>query len=48
MLPVALTVLRLLKAIYRSRSDKTFRAGLAFAILILLSGTTFYRAGVGA
>lgn len=43
MLPFALTVLRFLKAIFRSWSDETFRAGLAVAILILLSGTVFYR-----
>lgn len=47
MLPFALTVLRFWKAIYRSWSDETFRAGLAVAILILLSGTTFYRAVEG-
>ena len=43
MLPFALTVLRFLKAIHRSWSDPTFRAGLFVAALILLSGTTFYR-----
>ncbi|MDW4496412.1 potassium channel family protein [Sulfitobacter sp. D35] len=43
MLPFALTVLRFLKAIYRSWQDETFRAGLSVAILILISGTTFYR-----
>ncbi len=47
MLPFALTVLRFLKAIHRSWSDETFRAGLAVAIMILLSGTTFYRAVEG-
>ncbi|WP_093037464.1 potassium channel family protein [Ruegeria marina] len=43
MLPFALTILRFLKAICRSWSDETFRAGMAVAILLLLSGTTFYR-----
>jgi voltage-gated potassium channel Kch len=43
MLPFALTVLRFLKAVYRSWSDETFRAGLAVASLILMSGTIFYR-----
>lgn len=43
MLPFALTIIRLLKAIVRSWGDKTFRAGLALSFLILLSGTTFYR-----
>lgn len=43
MLPFALTILRFLKAIHRSWADETFRAGLAVAVLILISGTTFYR-----
>lgn len=47
MLPFALTMLRFIKAIYRSWSDDTFRAGLVVALLILLSGTTFYHAVEG-
>ncbi|MDE0589700.1 potassium channel family protein [Halocynthiibacter sp. C4] len=43
MLPFALTVWRFLKAIYRSWESENFRAGLVVAILILISGTTFYR-----
>ncbi|QJF51966.1 potassium channel family protein [Roseobacter ponti] len=43
MFPFALTTLRLLKAIIRSWSIPTFRAGLALAVLLLLSGTLFYR-----
>lgn len=43
MFPFALTILRLLKAIVRSWSIPAFRAGLALAILLLLSGTVFYR-----
>jgi voltage-gated potassium channel len=47
MLPFALTVLRFLKALHRSWSDETFRAGLAVAVMILLSGTVFYRHAEG-
>lgn len=43
MVTFALTVLRLLKAIWRSCGDPTFRAGPALAVAILLSGTLLYR-----
>lgn len=43
MLPFALTVFRFLKAIVRSWGSKAFRAGLVVAILILISGSTFYH-----
>lgn len=47
MISFAFTVLRLLKAIMRSWDNPTFRAGLALAIAILLSGTVFYRSVEG-
>jgi voltage-gated potassium channel Kch len=43
MLSFALTVIELLRAIVRSPADKEFRAGLVLAVLILVSGTSFYR-----
>lgn len=43
MLSFALTILRLLKAVFRSWADETFRATLAVALLLLLSGSVFYR-----
>ncbi|MBB93694.1 MAG: transporter [Rhodobacteraceae bacterium] len=43
MFSLSLAVLRLLKAIVRSWSIPEFRAALFLAIIILLSGTLFYR-----
>ncbi|MCE8523456.1 two pore domain potassium channel family protein [Ruegeria pomeroyi] len=43
MLSFALTVVRLLKALVRSWSDETFRATFAVAMIMLLSGSVFYR-----
>ncbi|MCR9086866.1 MAG: potassium channel family protein [Rhodobacteraceae bacterium] len=43
MMALGLNLLRLLKAIVRSWSVPNFRAGLVLALLILLSGTVFYR-----
>jgi voltage-gated potassium channel Kch len=43
MLSFALTVLRLIKAVVRSWRVPTFRATLALAVFILLSGTIFYH-----
>lgn len=43
MLSLWLTLLRLLKAIVRSWNIPRFRAALTLAVLILLSGTVFYR-----
>ncbi|PRY19770.1 ion channel [Aliiruegeria haliotis] len=47
MLPLGLTILRLLKAIARSWSVPSFRAGFALAILILFSGTVFNQGAEG-
>lgn len=47
MLSLFLTILRLLKAILRSWSIPEFRAALALAIIILVSGTVFYRSVEG-
>lgn len=47
MISFGLTILRLLKAIYRSWRQPHFRAGLALVIAILLSGTLFYRSVEG-
>ena len=43
MISLGLNMLRLLKAIYGSWSIPGFRAGFVLAMLILLSGTVFYR-----
>ena len=43
MFSFGLTILRLLKAIARSWDEPQFRAGLALAAAILLSGTIFYK-----
>ncbi|WP_239059671.1 potassium channel family protein [Ruegeria sp. PrR005] len=43
MLSFALTVVRLLKALVRSWRDETFRATFAVAMIMLLSGSVFYR-----
>ncbi|GAB4517141.1 MAG: hypothetical protein Tsb0019_16800 [Roseibium sp.] len=43
MFSVFITLMRLLKAIYRSWKLPAFRSGLLLATLILLSGTVFYR-----
>ncbi|WP_338055517.1 potassium channel family protein [Shimia biformata] len=42
MISLYISVLRLIKAIYRSWNVPHFRAGLTLAVLILLSGTIFY------
>lgn len=47
MLSLWLTMLRLLKAIVRSWGIPGFRAALVLAMLILLSGTVFYRSVEG-
>ncbi len=39
----SLTIMRFLKAVVRSWADKTFRATLVIALLLLLSGSVFYR-----
>lgn len=43
MVALGLNLLRLLRAIIRSWSIPDFRAGLVLTMLILLSGTVFYR-----
>ena len=43
MLSLALNIFRLLAAIGRSWKNPTFRAGFTLAMIILLSGTVFYR-----
>ena len=43
MISFFLTLVRLLKAILRSWNLPEFRAALALSVLILLSGTLFYR-----
>lgn len=43
MFSLAMTTLRLLKAIIRSWRFPEFRAALVLAVLILFSGTMFYR-----
>ena len=47
MLGLYLNSLRLLKAIVRSWNSARFRAALALAFLLLLSGTLFYRSVEG-
>ena len=47
MIALYLNVFRLLKAIRRSWSSQKFRAALVLAVLILLSGTLFYRSVEG-
>ena len=47
MIPTLLNILRLLKAIVRSWHIPAFRAGLVLTILILFSGTVFYRSVEG-
>ena len=47
LLSFALTVLRLLKGLVHSWSDKKFRATFAMAVIVLLSGTIFYRQAEG-
>jgi voltage-gated potassium channel len=47
MLSFALTLLRLFKAIWRSWQAPAFRAAASLAILILVSGTLFYRSVEG-
>ena len=47
MIALLLNALRLLKAIIRSWKNPGFRGGLVLAILILLSGTVFYRSVEG-
>lgn len=47
MLSLSVTILRLLKAILRSWDLPEFRAAFVLAILILLSGTVFYRSVEG-
>lgn len=43
MFALATNVLRLIKAIFKSWDVPRFKTGLALAVLILLSGTLFYR-----
>lgn len=43
MISFSLTILRLLKAVLRSWSDEDFRATFVIALLLLLSGSVFYR-----
>lgn len=43
MFALATSVLRLIKAIFKSWDVPRFKTGLTLAILILLSGTFFYR-----
>jgi voltage-gated potassium channel len=47
MFAFAINMIRLLKAIARSWNVPNFRAGLGLAVLILLSGTIFYRSVEG-
>lgn len=47
LLSFGITALRLLKAVGRSWHVPTFRAALILAMLILLSGTVFYRSVEG-
>ncbi|PIE14337.1 MAG: transporter [Rhodobacterales bacterium] len=47
MLSFFLTLSRLLKAIYRSWQEPAFRSTQILALLILISGTLFYRAVEG-
>lgn len=47
MLSFALTLLRLFKAIWRSWQAPAFRATAGLAILMLVSGTIFYRSVEG-
>lgn len=47
MMSLALAVLRLLKAILRSWRVPAFRAALALAAILLLSGTLFFRGTEG-
>lgn len=47
MLSFALTVLRLFKAIWRSWQVPAFRATASLAVLMLVSGTIFYRSVEG-
>lgn len=44
MISAALTLLRFFQAIFRSWTNPVFRSTLLLALLILLSGTLFYRA----
>ena len=43
MLSLTVNLIRLLSAVGRSWKNPTFRAGFILAMLILLSGTVFYR-----
>lgn len=47
MLSFALTLLRLFKAIWRSWQAPAFRATASLAVLMLVSGTIFYRSVEG-
>ena len=47
MLSFAMTLLRLLKAIWRSWQVPAFRATASLAVLMLVSGTIFYRSVEG-
>ena len=47
MFAFAINMIRLLKAIARSWNVPNFRAGLGLAVLILVSGTIFYRSVEG-
>ncbi|PID62517.1 MAG: transporter [Gammaproteobacteria bacterium] len=47
MLSFFLTLNRMLKAVYRSWREPAFRSTLILAVLILLSGTVFYRTAEG-
>lgn len=47
MLSLSLTILRLLKAIFRSWELPEFRAAFVLSLVILISGTVFYRSVEG-
>ena len=47
MIALFLNAYRLLKAIIRSSGSPSFRGGLLLAVLLLLSGTVFYRSVEG-